>query len=350
MNPSKRILSWARKEIVALKPYASAREEFELSNRNMILLDANENPFPNGVNRYPDPLQKNVKKRLAELKQVHPENIFLSNGSDEFFHQLMLVFCRPAKDQIMILPPTFGMYKVCADINAIDVIEIPLTSDFQLDVKSILAQKKKNTKVVFIPSPNNPTGNCFEKSDIKEIIEGFDGLVVVDEAYVEFAEGKSVLPWVDQYDNLVVTQTFSKAQGMAGARLGMAYAHPTLIELLNKVKAPYNINDLTQKRILERLDEQGLVAQQVQQLLNEKKRLLAEFKHIRFIQKIYPSDANFVMIQVDNSHDRYQKLIEEGIVVRNPSKNLNCENTLRITVGLPEENNALLGALRNMDV
>lgn len=350
MKPSQQILSWARKEIIALNPYASAREEFTSTDRNMILLDANENPFPNGVNRYPDPLQKNVKKRLAELKQVRPKNIFLSNGSDEFFHQFMLVFCRPGKDNVMILPPTFGMYKVCADINAIDVIEIPLTSDFQLDVKSILAQKKKNTKAVFIPSPNNPTGNCFEKSDIKEIIEGFDGLVVVDEAYVEFAEGKSVLPWVDQYDNLVVTQTFSKAQGMAGVRLGMAFAHPTLIELLNKVKAPYNINCLTQEQILERLDEQGLVVQQVQLLLNEKKRLLTEFKHIGFIEKIYPSDANFVMIQVDNSHDRYQKLIEEGIVVRNPSKKLNCENTLRITVGLPEENNALLGALRNMDV
>lgn len=350
MKPNQRILAWARKEIVDLKPYASAREEFELDKQSMILLDANENPFQNGLNRYPDPLQKNLKKRLAEYKQCTPENIFLSNGSDEFFHQLMLVFCRPAKDQIMILPPTFGMYKVCADINAIQTLEVPLTSNFQLDVEAILAQKKKNTKAIFIPSPNNPTGNCFAKADIKAIIEGFDGLVVVDEAYVEFAEGKSVLPWLGQYDNLVVTQTFSKAQGMAGARLGMAFAHPTLIDLLNKVKAPYNINTMTQEKILQRLDEQGVVTQQVQQLLEEKERVLAELKHIRYIHEIYPSDANFIMIRVDDSQQRYDRLIAEGIVVRNPSKNVNCENTLRITIGLQEENNALLGALRNMDI
>lgn len=349
MKDSQRILSWAKEEIIALKPYASAREEFVSSDREMILLDANENPFGEEVNRYPDPMQRKLKKRIAETKKVREEQIFLCNGSDEFFNQLLVCFCTAKVDQIMVLPPTFGMYQVCADINAVESIKVPLTNDFQLNIDDILKKKEKQTKIIFIPSPNNPTGNCFAKDDLRKIVEEFDGLVVIDEAYVEFASENSVVSWLDQFENLIVTQTYSKAQGMAGVRLGMAFAHPTVIGLLNKIKAPYNINVLTQNEVLKRLNEQGLVAQQVQQILQEKERLLPLLEELKYIKTIYPSDANFILIRVDDSSKRYQELIDRGIVVRNPSTNYNCQNTLRITIGTFEENNALISALRTMD-
>lgn len=349
MKSNHRILSWAKKEIIALKPYASAREEFVSTDREMILLDANENPFGKEVNRYPDPMQRKLKKRIAETKNVREEQIFLCNGSDEFFNQLLVCFCTPKEDQVMILPPTFGMYQVCADINAVETIKVPLTDDFQLNTDNILKQKNTQTKIIFIPSPNNPTGNCFTEKDLKKIVEEFDGLVVIDEAYVEFASKNSVVSWLDQFENLIVTQTFSKAQGMAGVRLGMAFAHPTVIELLNKIKAPYNINILTQNEVLKRLDEQGLIAEQVKQILQEKERLLPVLKELHYVETIFPSDANFILIRVDDSSKRYQELLNHGIVVRNPSNNYNCQNTLRITVGTLEENNALISALRTMN-
>lgn len=347
---NKRILAWARPEILALKPYQSAREEFVGGDREMILLDANESPFENGMNRYPDPMQVKLKKRLAEVKNISQNQIYLGNGSDEVLNQLMVSFCVPKKDKAVILPPTFGMYKVCADINQIKTIEVPLTKNFELDVESILKAQTKTTKMVFIPSPNNPTGNCFNVNDIRKVVEYFDGFVVVDEAYVEFANEKSVLPWLSEFDNLIVVQTFSKAQGMAGVRLGMAFAHETVIELLNKLKAPYNINSLTQDAVLTRLEEQGLVTQQVQQILQEKERLQEELSTITFIKKIYPSDANFFLLKVDNSSIRYKELIDRDIVVRNPSKQIGCSNTLRITVGTYEENNALISAFKTMEV
>ena len=266
MNDKEQILAWARPEIVALKPYASARSEFKLGDREMILLDANENPFNNGINRYPDPMQLKLKKRLAEAKHLAVEQIFLGNGSDDVLNQLMIAFCTPGKDKAVLLPPTFGMYQVCASINGIETLEVPLTADFRLDIAGINAVQSSATKIIFIPSPNNPTGNCFALEDIKRIIEGFDGLVVVDEAYVEFAIDKSVISWIDEYPNLVVVQTFSKAQGLAGLRLGMAFAHPEIIGLMNKVKAPYNINVLTQNEVMRRLEEQGLIQQQVHQI------------------------------------------------------------------------------------
>jgi len=343
------ILQWARPEIVALKPYQSAREEFVNDGRKMILLDANENPFDNGMNRYPDPMQVKLKKRLAEAKGVKPAQIYLGNGSDEVLNQLMIAFCIPGKEKAIILPPTFGMYQVCADVNSVQTIAVPLTKDFQLDVEAILAAQDKRTKMIFIPSPNNPTGNCFAKEDILKIIKAFKGLVVVDEAYVEFEEEQSIISQLSNHDNLIVVQTFSKAQGMAGVRLGMCFAHPVIIDLMNKLKAPYNINSLTQEAVLKRLEEQGLVKQQVQRITAEKERLLEEVKSISFIKKVYPSQANFFMVKVDSSAKRYKQLIERGIVLRNTSKNLNCANTLRITVGIPEENNALISALRNMD-
>ena len=349
MNDKEQILAWARPEIVALKPYASARSEFKLGDREMILLDANENPFNNGMNRYPDPMQLKLKKRLAEAKHLAVEQIFLGNGSDDVLNQLMIAFCTPGKDKAVLLPPTFGMYQVCASINGIETLEVPLTADFRLDIAGINAVQSSATKIIFIPSPNNPTGNCFALEDIKSIIEGFDGLVVVDEAYVEFAIDKSVISWIDEYPNLVVVQTFSKAQGLAGLRLGMAFAHPEIIGLMNKVKAPYNINVLTQNEVMRRLEEQGLIQQQVHQIKQEKEQLLLEFKSIAFIKKVFPSDANFFLVKMDDSKRRYNELIDRGIVIRDSSKNLNCANTLRITVGTPDENNALVIALRSMD-
>ena len=349
MNDKEQILAWARPEIVALKPYASARSEFKLGDREMILLDANENPFNNGMNRYPDPMQLKLKKRLAEAKHLAVEQIFLGNGSDDVLNQLMIAFCTPGKDKAILLPPTFGMFQVCASINGIETLEVPLTADFRLDIAGINAVQSSATKIIFIPSPNNPTGNCFALEDIKSIIEGFDGLVVVDEAYVEFAIDKSVISWIDEYPNLVVVQTFSKSQGLAGLRLGMAFAHPEIIGLMNKVKAPYNINVLTQNEVMRRLEEQGLIQQQVHQIKQEKEQLLLEFKSIAFIKKVFPSDANFFLVKMDDSKRRYNELIDRGIVVRDSSKNLNCANTLRITVGTPDENNALVIALRSMD-
>jgi len=349
MKPKNRLLQWARPEIVALKPYRSAREEFVADGRKMILLDANENPFNNEMNRYPDPMQKKVKKRLAEAKGVSAQQIYLGNGSDEVLNQLMIAFCTPGKDEAIILPPTFGMYQVCADINGVKTIEVPLTKEFQLDVPAILAEQNERTKMIFIPSPNNPTGNCFAIADIQLLLEKFEGIVVVDEAYVEFAEDQSILPQLSNHDNLLVVQTFSKAQGLAGVRLGMCFGDPLIIDLMNKVKAPYNINVLSQEAVIKRLDEQGLVQQQVHQIRLEKARLIEEIINLSFIKKIYPSNANFFLVKVDSSAERYQQLIDRAIVVRNPSKNLNCANTLRITVGTPQENNALISALRTME-
>jgi len=349
MNSKDQILAWARPEIVALKPYASARSEFKLGEKQMILLDANENPFDNGMNRYPDPMQLKLKKRLAEAKHLAIDQIFLGNGSDDVLNQLMIAFCAPGKDKAVLLPPTFGMYQVCANINGVETIEVPLTDDFHLDIKAISEVQSKATKIIFIANPNNPTGNCFALEDIRKIIEEFDGLVVVDEAYVEFATDKSVISWINDYHNLIVVQTFSKAQGLAGLRLGMAFAHSAIIDLMNKVKAPYNINSLTQKEILKRLEEQGLIQQQVHRIKLEKEQLILEFESISFIEKVFPSDANFFLIRMDDSTQRYNELIDRGIVVRDSSKNLNCANTLRITVGTPDENNALIIALRSMD-
>ena len=349
MNSKDQILAWARPEIVALKPYASARSEFKLGEKQMILLDANENPFDNGMNRYPDPMQLKLKKRLAEAKHLAIDQIFLGNGSDDVLNQLMIAFCAPGKDKAVLLPPTFGMYQVCANINGIQTSEVPLTDDFHLDIKAISEVQSKATKIIFIANPNNTTGNCFALEDIRKIVEEFDGLVVVDEAYVEFATDKSVISWINDYHNLIVVQTFSKAQGLAGLRLGMAFAHSEIINLMNKVKAPYNINSLTQKEILKRLEEQGLIQQQVHRIKLEKEQLILEFESISFIEKVFPSDANFFLIRMDDSTQRYNELIDRGIVVRDSSKNLNCANTLRITVGTPDENNALIIALRSMD-
>ncbi len=341
---------YIRTHLLSLTPYQSARHEFTADGREMILLDANENPFASEVNRYPDPLQTDLKEQIAEWKGVGVDQLYLSNGSDEFISNVIMGCCEPGQDHIVIVPPTFGMYKVSATMHGVGVVEVPLTDAFQLDVTAILNTLTASSKIIFIPTPNNPTANSFDLNAIKELLENFDGLVVVDEAYAEFSTNPSIIPWLKDYPNLMVSQTFSKAQGMAGARLGMAFAHSDFIHFFNRIKAPYNINSLTINAALKRLKEQDKVGEQVQLLLYERRRLEEVFDAIPFIKQCFPSDANFILIRVDNSGLRYQQLIDCGIVVRNPSKNLNCENTLRISVGLPEENNLLIDALKSLSI
>lgn len=341
---------YIRTHLLYLTPYQSAREEFTADGREMILLDANENPFATEVNRYPDPLQLELKEQIAEWKGVGVDQLYLSNGSDEFISNVIMGCCEPGQDQIVIVPPTFGMYKVLARTHGVGVVEVPLTDAFQLDVPAILKAVDASCKIIFIPTPNNPTANSFDLNAIKELLENFQGLVLVDEAYVEFSTNPSIIPWLEDYPNLMVSQTFSKAQGMAGARLGMAFAHSDFIRFFNRIKAPYNINTLTINAALNRLKEQDKVGEQVQLLLDERRRLEEAFGSIPFIKQCFPSDANFILIRVDDSSLRYQQLIDCGIVVRNPSKNLNCENTLRISVGLPEENNRLIDALKSLSI
>ncbi|MDG1022516.1 MAG: histidinol-phosphate transaminase [Flavobacteriaceae bacterium] len=338
-----------RKSLLELMPYQSARQEFVNEGRKMILLDANENPFETPVNRYPDPLQTEVKKAIAAIKNVEIDQLYLSNGSDEFISQIIMGCCEPGEDQIMIVPPTFGMYKVAATLHGVGVREVPLTSTFQLDVEAILQAADQKTKLLFIPTPNNPTGNSFDPYDLKTLVENFKGFVVIDEAYVEFAEAPSVLSWLHEHSNLIVCQTFSKAQGMAGARLGMAFADKKLISFLNRIKAPYNINSLTLDVALQKLKEQNIVQAQVAVILKERLRLEGVLQNLSWVETCFPSDANFLLIRVDDCSHRYNQLISKGIVVRNSSKNVGCENTLRISLGTPEENNTLIEVLSTLE-
>lgn len=338
-----------RKSLLELSPYQSAREEFVNNGRKMILLDANENPFPAAYNRYPDPMQIELKKQISTWKRVNVNQIYLSNGSDEFISQIIMACCEPQEDHIIILPPTFGMYKVAAKTHGVNVKEVFLDAHFQLDADAVITAANDQSKIIFIPTPNNPTANSFDPTAIERIIQTFPGLVIVDEAYIEFTERASFITLLEKYSNLIVCQTFSKAQGLAGARLGMAFAHPDLIAFLNRLKAPYNLNSLTINAALQRLENQDQVRKEVSIMLHERQRLEAAFAKIAFIKNCFHSDANFILVRVDDSSLRYQQLLDHGIVVRNPSKNAACENTLRISVGLEEENNALISALRTMN-
>ena len=349
MKRSININALTRPIIQTMQAYRSARLEFVESDREMILLDANENPFETGLNRYPDPMQTELKERLAKVKAVSPSHIFLGNGSDELINLLMVAFCEPKENEILLVPPTFGMYQVSANLNGVACIEVPLISGFQLNVIEILAQASNRTKLIFIPTPNNPTGNRFPMKDLKAIVEGFPGLVVIDEAYAEFSPGETAIDWLEDYHNVVVLQTFSKAQGLAGARVGMAFAHQDIIGVLNKIKAPYNLNVLSQQAVFDRLDNADVVANEVQLMLKEKQVLRSEMKQLRFVEEIFPSDANFILIRVDDSQFRYKQLIDKGIVVRNPSNQYACKNTLRISIGTATQNEALITAFKTMD-
>jgi len=349
MKRSINIDALTRPTIQAMQTYRSARSEFVASDREMILLDANENPFETGLNRYPDPMQTELKERLAKVKAVAPSHIFLGNGSDELINLLMVAFCEPKEDEILLVPPTFGMYQVSANLNGVACVEVPLIFGFQLNVSEILAQATDRTKMIFIPTPNNPTGNRFPMKDIKAIVAGFPGLVVVDEAYAEFSPGETAIDWLADYHNVVVLQTFSKAQGLAGARVGMAFAHPDIIGVLNKIKAPYNLNVLSQQAVFDRLDNADAVANEVQLMLKEKEILVSKIQQLILVKEIFPSDANFILIRVDDSQLRYKQLIDKSIVVRNPSNQYACENTLRISIGTAAQNKALIAAFKTMD-
>ncbi|MBT8204023.1 MAG: histidinol-phosphate transaminase [Eudoraea sp.] len=337
-----------RENVKGLKPYSSARDEFTAGGTEMVFLDANENPFDNGVNRYPDPQQRILKEELAQLKGVPADQILLGNGSDEVLDLIFRAFCEPHVDSIITAPPTYGMYKVLSGINAIENREVYLKADFTLDVEQILKTVTPHTKAIFICSPNNPTGNAFAASQIRDLLNNFTGLLVIDEAYIDFTQGDSWLTQLPQHPNLIVTQTFSKALGMAGIRLGVAYASKEIIAMLNKIKPPYNVNGLTQSHALEQLQHTDQFKSEVALLRSERARLMSELKDIPCISEIFPSDANFILARVDDAPRRYTELIQLGIVVRNRSNQPLCENTLRFTVGIPSENEKLIQALKKI--
>lgn len=338
-----------RESVQKLQPYSSARDEYVSDGSEMLFLDANENPFDNGVNRYPDPYQRSLKLLLAEQKGVSESQILLGNGSDEVLDLIYRAFCEPNQDNIISLPPTYGMYKVLSGINAVENREVLLTDDFEPNVEEILGVVDAKSKLLFICSPNNPTGNSFKKERIEQLLASFSGLVVIDEAYIDFSKDESWLSQLNNYPNLIVTQTLSKAYGLAGIRLGICYASEEIIKVLNKIKPPYNINQLTQQRALERVLNQDLVNKEIQQILQERDQLITALNNLEFVEKIYPSDANFVLAKVDNANKRYQQLLEKQVVVRNRSTQPLCENTLRFTVGTPEENKKLIATLKELN-
>nr|WP_297783942.1 histidinol-phosphate transaminase [uncultured Allomuricauda sp.] len=338
-----------RESVRKLQPYSSARDEYVSDCSEMIFLDANENPFDNGVNRYPDPYQRSLKSLLAEQKGVSENQILLGNGSDEVLDLIYRAFCEPNKDNIITLPPTYGMYKVLAGINAVENKEVLLTADFEPNVDEILKVIDANSKLLFICSPNNPTGNSFKKKRIEKLLKSFNGLVVIDEAYIDFSKDESWLSQLENYPNLIVTQTLSKAYGLAGIRLGICYASEEIIGVLNKIKPPYNVNQLTQQRALERVLNQDLVNQEVKLILEERTELIKALDGLEFVSELYPTDANFVLAKVDDANKRYQQLLEKQVVVRNRSTQPLCENTLRFTVGSPEENKKLIAILKELN-
>jgi histidinol-phosphate aminotransferase len=331
-----------------MKPYSSARDEFKQGDSKMVFLDANENPFETGLNRYPDPQQRELKEQLGEIKGIPAENILLGNGSDEVLDLIFRAFCEPGKDNIITLPPTYGMYQVLAEINNIDNREVLLTGNFQPNVPKIFNKVNDRTKLIFLCSPNNPTGNSFSEEKILEILNNFNGLVVIDEAYIDFSESESWIEKLKKYPNLVITQTLSKAYGMAGIRLGICYASAEIIQILNKIKPPYNVNELTQKRALERVVDVISVKKEIADILMERDKLLKALIEVNFVEKIYNSDANFILIKVDNAKMRYDQLLKKGIVIRNRTTQPLCKNTLRLTVGTFEENQKLMEAFQSL--
>ena len=332
-----------RANILKLTPYSSARGEFK--GAASVFLDANENPFESGYNRYPDPLQLTLKDKISALWHVPVPSIFLGNGSDEPIDLLVRLFCEPGLDHIIITPPTYGMYRVAADIAGVEVKEINLRADFQLSVKDIIEQANEHSKILFLCSPNNPTGNLLNKEDIIEVIHHFPGIVVLDEAYTDFAENASFLPELSNFPNLVILQTFSKAWGLAAIRLGMAFASMEIIDLLNKIKSPYNLNILTIDFVLRQLDFLKEKNDSVDILIKERHLLIDHFKSFSFINNVNRSDANFILIQVDDADGLYQFLVSKGIIVRNRSNMPLCKGGLRITVGTTLENNNLLASM-----
>lgn len=338
-----------RENIKNLTPYSSARDEFQ--GEASVYLDANENaygsPLDENYNRYPDPLQYNVKKRLSEIKGVPIRNIFLGNGSDEAIDILFRAFCSPGVDNVIIVPPTYGMYQVSANINDVALKRVPLTEEYQLNLEGIAEAINQNTKLIFICSPNNPTGNSINREDVETLLANFNGLIVVDEAYINFSRQKTFIQELTEYANLVVLQTLSKAWGLAGLRVGMAFASEEIIEVMNKVKPPYNINEASQQLALKALNNVDQVNNWIKETLNERDKLVLALKNFHFVLDIYPSDANFILVKTTDPKGIYNFLVKRGIIVRDRSKVELCEGSLRITVGTPDENNILITSLQD---
>ena len=337
-----------RENVKKLSPYSSARDEFEQFTKPMIYLDANENPFSNSVNRYPDPQQKELKAIIADKNNVSKDNILLGNGSDEVLDLIFRAFCEPNQDNIITLPPTYGMYGVLANINAVENREVLLNEEFQPNVDAILKAVDNNTKIIFLCSPNNPTGNSFTDSSVIKILNQFKGLVVIDEAYIDFSKEKSWLSVIKDFPNLIITQTLSKAYAMAGLRIGILYASNEIISVLNKIKPPYNINNLSQETAIKKLLQNSL-STQVKKILVQKKKLIETLSRCEFVKNIYPSDANFILIKVDNSNLRYQQFLDNGVVVRNRSNQPLCDNCLRISIGTKEETEQVIELLKTFN-
>jgi histidinol-phosphate aminotransferase len=342
------IQNLVRENIKNLKPYSSARDEFKEFTSEMVFLDANENPFENGVNRYPDPQQITVKTQLAKIKNIPTSKILLGNGSDEVLDLIFRAFCEPKIDNVITLPPTYGMYKVLANINNVEEKEVLLTADFEPNIAEILKVVDANSKILFLCSPNNPSGNSFSNETVEELLTKFKGLVVIDEAYIDFSNQQSWLEKLNEFPNLIITQTLSKAYGMAGIRLGVCYASKEIIAILNKLKPPYNVNELTQQRALKRLLNTNKVANEIAKILVQRTKLIEKLGEISFIEKVYPTDANFVLVKVDDAVKRYNQLIEKGVVIRNRTTQPLCENTLRFTIGTKAENKKLIKALKDI--
>jgi len=337
-----------RENIKNLVPYSSARDEFK--GDASVYLDANENSFGSPLemnyNRYPDPMQFKVKQRLSEIKGVPPRNIFIGNGSDEAIDLLFRAFCNPGIDNVVTVPPTYGMYEVSANINDVEIRKIRLTQDYQLDMEGIAEAIDENTKMIFICSPNNPTGNSINRTDIETILANFNGLVIIDEAYINYSRQKTFIQELTEYANLVVLHTLSKAWGLAGLRLGMAFASEEIIEVLNKVKPPYNINEATQQLVLEALQNVEQINEWIKITVFEREKLVHNLVNLDVVQKIYPSDANFILVKTSDAKGIYDHLVRSGIIVRDRSKVELCEGSLRITIGTPEENERLITNLK----
>jgi histidinol-phosphate aminotransferase len=340
-----------RENIKKLTPYSSARDEYQ--GEASVFLDANENaygsPLAQQFNRYPDPLQYEVKKRLTEIKGVPPRNIFIGNGSDEAIDILFRSFCNPGVDNVILVPPTYGMYEVSANINDIEARKVLLTEDYQLNLEGIAEAIDERTKLIFICSPNNPTGNSINREDIETLLANFNGIVVVDEAYINFSRQKSFIQELTEYANLVVMQTLSKAWGLAGLRVGMAFASEEIIRVMNKVKPPYNVNESSQQLALEALANVVQVNNWIKETLIQRDRLVLALKEFDFVVDIYPSDANFILVKTTDANGIYDYLVSKGIIVRNRSKVELCEGSLRITVGTPDENSVLLETLNHFN-
>lgn len=333
-----------RKNIQQLKPYSSARDEFNGTAK--VFLDANENPYPSAYNRYPDPLQKKLKERIASLKSVKASQIFLGNGSDEVIDLLIRAYCEPYQDSILITEPTYGMYSVCANVNGVSAVSAPLNQDFELDLPLVFNTIDSSTKIIFLCSPNNPSGNLLSKEKIEQILQKFDRLVVIDEAYIDFANDHGFVSKLSRYPNLVILQTLSKAWGLAGLRLGMCIASEEIIQVLTKIKYPYNINAITQQYAYEKLLTTDQMRAWVTEILTERGKMKLRLAKLKSVMKVYPSDANFLLVKMTDAKSVYQNLMKQGIVVRDRSSVIQCDDCLRIAIGTPQENEVLINTLK----